>query len=624
LNGILCSSRNLESGNKDITLLGLLSESGELTVSNPSETQDEKNSGQMLWITHYLDLNGSIDLVGESQLLQKRYGYYNDSPANNNYITNQFSESILDDESSGFLERDQQGTGNLYHYNDWSSPVGKIAQPKGTAFTVGDVLFDGTVSSSPSPILWIGGHNGADGIPSISIADYWIYAYRNFNGDYSNWEQIGAGGALVEGEGYLMKGPGKPNDGNNIGQNYVFKGKPHNGNISLDVAAQYTYLVGNPYPSALDANQFIDDNIANIETATAIDGNNDGSNVNITGTLYFWEHWGTNTHILRDYQAGYAIYSKMGGTVASAIWDDDGGDKIPQRYIPVGQAFYVIGKEDGEPIKTIKFNNNQRDFEREASGKSIFLKSANSKAKQVMKAAADSRLKIRVAFKIDNTAYRQILFGVDKNTTNGYDIGYDGDIFQIFPDDMYMVMEDKKLVIQAFGELQQDHVIPIGILTNGEGIVKIYIEKIENPYEEMEVYIRNNATLRTYDILNDTFEVDLEKGEFNDKYSIVLKYKSEVEEVSEEVSEELEEETAGVDELIAFVTDNNATIRIKKPEELVINSISLFNVIGQQIKAWNSNLIYREMDLPIQVSAGVYMIMLETNQGTKMKKLVIK
>ena len=75
----------------------------------------------------------------------------------------------------------------------------------------------------------------------------------------------------------------------------------------------------------------------------------------------------------------------------------------------------------------------------------------------------DNRLKIRVAFKIDNTAYRQILFGVDKNSTEGYDIGYDGDIFQIFPDDMYMMLEDKKLVIQAFGKLESNKVIPIGI-----------------------------------------------------------------------------------------------------------------------------------------------------------------
>jgi len=38
-------------------------------------------------------------------------------------------ESVVDDVSSGYIERDQQGLGNLYRYNDWSSPVGIIGQP---------------------------------------------------------------------------------------------------------------------------------------------------------------------------------------------------------------------------------------------------------------------------------------------------------------------------------------------------------------------------------------------------------------------------------------------------------------------------------------------------------------
>jgi len=575
-----------EAGGEDgITLLGLVSDAGsELTMAANAGNLDETNTGRMLWITHYLDLNGSIDLVGESQLLQKRH------------TPTQFSESILNDASLGYIERDQQGTGNLYHYNDWSSPVSKIAEPKGTPFSVGDVLLDGTASASPSPILWVGGHDGKPTTPSISIADYWIYAYRNFNGNYSNWEQIRSGGDLYEGEGYLMKGPGKPSDENNIGQNYVFKGKPHNGNIDLSVAAGWTYLAGNPYPSALDAHQFIDDNFENT-----------------TGTLYFWEHWGTETHILRDYQAGYAIYTKAGGTVASAIWDSKGGSKKPQKYIPVGQAFYVVGDAGGP----IKFKNNQRAFVTEADDlKSIFLKSTNTKAKKATgKVVEDKRLKIRIAFKIDNVAYRQLLCTIDENTTDEYDKGYDGDIFQLFPDDMYMVLNDRKLAIQAFGELEPDRAIPIGILTKGEGIVKIYIEEIENPYQDMEIYLRDNLTMETFDILNNTFEVDLEKGEFNDKYAIVF---------SPENSLSVGEEYL-FDNVLVFTNENNSLIMIRKPEELTVTKISLFNIIGQQLKVWQSNYLDEiEMALPINVSAGVYFVYLDTDKGRIMKKIIVK
>ena len=75
----------------------------------------------------------------------------------------------------------------------------------------------------------------------------------------------------------------------------------HNGDIGLKVASGWTYLTGNPYPSAMDANQFIDDNKDDIR-----------------GTIYFWEHWGGGSHALKEYQGGYATYNLSGGTVAVA------------------------------------------------------------------------------------------------------------------------------------------------------------------------------------------------------------------------------------------------------------------------------------------------------------------
>ncbi|WP_157514471.1 HYR domain-containing protein, partial [Mangrovimonas sp. TPBH4] len=94
---IVKTSHNVISDTQDLTLLGLLVNTGELTITS-SGIQDETNEGHGLWITDYLKLNGQIDLIGESQLVQKRYN------------TNQLNESILEPTSSGFIERDQQGT----------------------------------------------------------------------------------------------------------------------------------------------------------------------------------------------------------------------------------------------------------------------------------------------------------------------------------------------------------------------------------------------------------------------------------------------------------------------------------------------------------------------------------
>ena len=193
----------------------------------------------------------------------------------------------------------------------------------------------------------------AAGAP-ISIADFWIFKFANHPDDYNAWYDghVKSTGAISVGEGYTQKGTGTSGSD----QNYVFVGKPNNGVIQRNVDSDNLYLVGNPYPSALDANQFILDNI----TTT-------------TGTLYFWEHWGGASHALADYQGGYAAYNLTGAT--TAVPDPDvaqvgSGSVLPKQYVAVAQGFFVKGSATGGAIE---FNNGQRAFQKESDGNSVFI-----------------------------------------------------------------------------------------------------------------------------------------------------------------------------------------------------------------------------------------------------------
>jgi hypothetical protein len=93
-------------------------------------------------------------------------------------------------------------------------------------------------------------------------------------------------------------------------QNYTFVGKPNNGLITTNsVGRNQLLLAGNPYPSALDADAFIRDNLNTLGSNTS-----DATN----GSLYFWEHYSSNTHILQDYQGGYAVRNLVGGIAPSS------------------------------------------------------------------------------------------------------------------------------------------------------------------------------------------------------------------------------------------------------------------------------------------------------------------
>jgi hypothetical protein len=241
---------------------------------------------------------------------------------------------------------------------------------------------------------------------------------------------------------------------------------------------------------------------------------------------------------------------------------------------------------------------------------------------------SDGRLKIWVGFTAARNFYREILLTVDERATDSMDKGFEAVLSDEFPNDIYWVLNKNKLIIQAIGFLSKDRVVPIGIKSKGDGPLLINVDTIQNPYQDIEVYIRDNSTMETYDILNESFEISLGEGQFNDRYSLVFKPKAEIEEepVHEEdqeaVTEDVDEEV--IHEPHIFIGEYNELLRIKMPEEMEISNISLFNMVGQKMQFWNKNLNASQIDLPIHVDVGVYVVLLETNKGRVLKKVIIK
>jgi hypothetical protein len=244
----------------------------------------------------------------------------------------------------------------------------------------------------------------------------------------------------------------------------------------------------------------------------------------------------------------------------------------------------------------------------------------------------DNRLKIRLEFFTSKNYKREILLTIDDRSTDAVDKGFDAILNNDYPNDMYWMLNDEKYVIQAFNELKEDRVVPIGIKSMGDCTIQIKVSTIENPYPGMEVYLRDNTTLDTYDILNSSFEIALDVGQFNDKYSVVFEPKLVIEEetagvVNEPENEEIQNEiddTEVINDLRVFVSGDNEVLRIKKPVEMTLTNIAMFNLLGQQINTWNVNLNMNEIDLPIHGNRGIHLILMDTSKGRLMKKVIIK
>ena len=620
-------NHNISSGDRDIFLFALKNNSGIITIADPNENLDETNSGQALKVTNYLEIDGVINLVGESQLIQTE-------------------GSILDEDSGGFILRDQQGTANSFNYNYWSSSVGPISgdsSTRGTGVpstnenqTISGVLFDGTTSSAYQNITFNPSHTAADsGISSpIVISSYWLYKFYGANDNYYSWVSIDETSSLLPGEGYTMKGSSGAADILNDFQNYVFKGKPNNGDILLSLDKNITAqnpsgnvdrLVGNPYPSAMDATEFILDNLS------IADGGNNVNGTIFNGALYFWDHFGAeNSHNLGDYVGGYATRNLIAG--AAAISNDarinnnlSVGDKIPGPYIPVNQGFFVITalngfeNNDGTPIAIVDggdivFKNSQRVFVREATSSSVFMRSYTSNS--TMASEPNNRPLIRLRFDSPIGMHRQIVLGTDDNASIGFDLGYDAFMADINQEDLYWLIDQERFVIQGVNQFSDGQEFPLGVIIKESGLARIKIDELENIDSNTLMYIRDNTSGSQFEISNEPFEINLEAGTYNDRFTLVFSSQTDDESLS------TEELALDEEDVIVYYNSPTSELTIKVASNVSILDVTLNNVLGQKIETldFSSN----NSTVQLYANTGIYIVQINTSVGSVNKKIIIK
>ncbi|OUS01962.1 hypothetical protein A9Q86_04735 [Flavobacteriales bacterium 33_180_T64] len=573
---------------KNRTILGLFVDSNKIIVSGDNTLK----TGNGLTISHYLSLDGNIDLEGESQLIQTE-------------------DSDLNVTSSGTLEKDQQGTRDLYTYNYWSSPVGATnTTVNNKDYVLNSIFKDGTNPSSPLSINFVtNSYDGNLGTP-ITIADYWIWKFANQpDDDYSAWQHVRSTGTMKAGEGFTMKGVANTSGNVSLEQNYTINGKPNNGTIILPLTAGNDYLVGNPYASAIDAHEFIQDNAPTIDAPG-----------NTTGTIYFWEHWGGGSHVLSEYQGGYATYNLSGAVsaVAYGVADEDVdqstliGTKLPGRYIPVGQGFFVVGESTG----TIRFNNSQRVFVTEATNSSTFMRTNDTtESSEDAEEEGDLRMKIGLKFNSVNTYTRKILVTADENATIDYDWGYDAELYDNQADDMYWLINEGKYVIQGINEINTETILPLGINTDTDGVNKISIDKLENIPESMEIILHDIELGIFHNLKEVDYEINLLAGVYLSRFEIIF---DNPETLSTEIVEVEEKD------LQVLYNDTNEDIIILNPKNLAIEGIEVFTILGQSIFILDEFTTNSELKITTTTfSSGAYVVKIETETGTFSQKIIV-
>ncbi|MFI1770358.1 LamG-like jellyroll fold domain-containing protein [Thalassobellus citreus] len=623
-------SHDIDSGDRDISLLGLIQAAGTLTMADPVVTIPvENNAGQALTISHYLELDGVIDLVGESQLIQTE-------------------GSIIDEDSGGYIERDQQGTANGFNYNYWSSSVGPIGgnvATRGTGIsstnanhTLADVIKNGTDSDGYADLNFDASPSGGTTPPpglSRTISTYWLYKFYGAADNYYAWAKIDESSSILPGEGFTMKGTSGSVPITDM-QNYVFRGLPNNGDITLALdktSGEVERLIGNPYPSAIDATEFILDNMS------VADGGNNTTGTVFNGALYFWDHFGEqNSHNLADYVGGYATRNLIGG--AAAISNDsrinntsDGGSaaigtKVPGEYISVNQGFFVstvlggFDNDNGVAISTVDggdivFKNSQRVYATEDGTNSLFLKSPNKKASKSNIGKKDNTPTIKLLYSSPLGYHRQIVLGENKNATVNFDMGYDAFMVDVAVEDMYWELNKSKLVIQGVNRFNSPQEFPLGIIVKKAGLASVKVETIENIDTDTSIFIKDKLTEEIFKVNNTAFDVFLEPGIYEDRFVLVFQYATDNKSLN--VEESVNDE---IDNVIVYYDNKVSRVEVINKNDLNILNVSIHNVLGQRVKYVESNST-SNISIPVNESKGTYFVNIHAVEGMFTKKIIL-
>ncbi|TRX39163.1 HYR-like domain-containing protein, partial [Flavobacterium restrictum] len=308
-----------------------------------------------------------------------------------------------------------------------------------------------------------------------------------------------------------------------------FEGTPNNGNYTFAVANNTYNAIGNPYPSTLSADAFIDTNA-------------------ITDALYFWRK--TNNTATTS----YATYTKAGGTAnaggASSI--------VPNGIIQVGQGFLTK-----PTAATISFTNAMR---------------VTNNANQFLKTKAIERNRIWLNLAKDTAPVNQIMVAYMTGASSGIDPAIDGHFINDNSTALTSTINNEEFAIQGRSlPFSDTDLVPLTFKTNASGTFSIAIDHVDGLFEgNQDVFVNDKLIGTSQNLKKAPYAFTSATGTFSNRFE--LAYKS-----SLALGVQKPEFTSN--SIIVFKQNGLITINAGKA---IIKNVRLFDIRGRMIYEQNN------------------------------------
>lgn len=536
-----------------------------LTIKQPTGNL-EIQTGQSLVVTDWINVEGTatFNIRDKASLVQ----------------TNNIANTGIVN-----IERVTQPMSKL-DYTYWNSPVTLASN-----FTLG--------SLSPNSLLMF------SWIPTIS------------NGP-GNWQTETTATIMDPRKGYIVRAPNSFSSSTKASYNATFKGTPNNGDITAPIskgnlngtASTSTFdgtdendewnLIGNPYPSALDAAAFL----------------NFTANKNIIdGTVYIWTHNSQPStippnpfygdYVLNYTDNDYAVFNSTGGTAIASTAGASSG------FIASGQSFFVKAANTMTNGTTadVTFNNTMR-----IAGKNsdFFKLTKNNKEQGIPKTVTDvERHRIWLNLTNNSGAFSQTLVGYVAGATEELDRSFDGESLGGNDVSFYSIIPEAELTIQGRAlPFDENDLVPLGYNSEINGELSIRIDHIDGLFNTHNIYLEDKELSVIHNLKEKPYVFNTQKGDFNDRF--VLRYT---------------DKTLGTDTFNLSKSDGvnvivNQNVTIESSNQLIKN-IVVYDLLGRKIDSYKKvNALKYTLKYLNKTTAGLIVKITLDNDTVVSKKII--
>ncbi|MDJ0645580.1 MAG: choice-of-anchor D domain-containing protein [Flavobacteriaceae bacterium] len=418
-----------------------------------------------------------------------------------------------------------------------------------------------------------------------------IFEWRNPEpGDPGGWDV--ASGTMTRARGYISEAPSGSTQ-----HNIAFTGTPNNGTVGRTVGYDNLFsggygfnLVGNPYPSAIDIDQFI-----------LLEVNEEINNNTMDGTIWLWTHntaYVDNPGIDDDFTVDdYATYNLTGGVGSGS--PSASGSATPDYNIGSGQGFFINVVQSG----SVSFTN---DMRLSNENDQFFRGSAQKKSTNVEK----DRIWLNINSK-EGGASNQLLIGFFDKATDGVDRGFDG--LKLNGGNyisFYSKIGEDKYAIQGLGSYNADRQITLGLDAYITQTFTISIFQVEGVLKNEEIYLVDTELGIVHDLKAADYEFEItETGNYEDRFTLQFN-KSVL---------SIDDEALNNDFL---VINENSTLRLRSNSALT--NVKVYDLLGRTLIDTKPNLTDYTLETDNIAKGTVLIINAILENGAEVSKKAIK